>query len=111
MVEQGYYSNRIKELEDRKAELHGRLVTTKLSLDSVNKEIDACQEAMNNQTSAMRTDVDRRDEKILSLNHELAEAEDLISKLKLENTQLKHDLQNSEQRFTLLKEENSNLKL
>ena len=109
-MKKGYYSDRISELESRKAELQGRLVTTKLSLNSVNKEIEACKEAMNNQTKPMRTDADRKDEKILSLNKEIAEAEVLISNLKLENTQLKHDLQNSNEKINNLEQEISNLK-
>lgn len=109
-MEEGYYSKRLDELEKRKEELQGKIVTAKLSLKGVDKEIESCKEAMNNQTSAMRTDADRKDEKIASLTKQVVEAENLISELKLNNTQLKHDLQNSEQTIKKLKLENVELK-
>ncbi|WP_406533199.1 hypothetical protein [Methanobrevibacter sp.] len=91
-MDKHYYSKRIDELEKRKAELQGQLVTTKLSLKGVNKEIEACKEAIDNQTQVVRTDADRKDEIIMKLTNQIVEAESLIGELKLENTQLKNDL-------------------
>lgn len=110
MVEQGYYSKRIDELEMRKAELQGQLVSAKLSLKAINNEIESCREAMNSQTMALRTDIDRKDETIKSLKKKIKEAKDIISNLKLENTQLKHDLQNSKKKVDDLKKDSAILK-
>ena len=111
LMELGYYSNRIGELEKREAELKGTIVTAKLSLRAVNNEIEACKEAMNNQTWTVRTDADRKDEIIADLKKKVSKDENEISKLKLENTQLKHDLQNSRQETDALKRKNDDLKL
>ena len=103
-------------LEKRKEKLQGTIVTAKLSLKGVNKEIEVCKEAIDNQTQVVRTDADRKDETMLKLTNQIVEAESLIGELKLENTQLKHDLSNAkmrvddlEQKLELEKIKNENL--
>lgn len=103
MIEQGYYSNRIKELEERKAEVAGLLVTHKLTLKGIVKEITACKEAMNNQTHSINITKHNKDKKILELIKEVEKfkkiKEDYIKKnseLKKENLQLKKALEQSQ---------------
>ena len=81
----GYYSNRLDELKSRKSELTEQLVSVKLSLRGINKEISKCEEAMNNETSSVNI-IKNKDKEIsrLTSQNEL---------LKKENLQLKHELQ------------------
>lgn len=91
-MEEGYYSRRLDELEKRKIELLAQRRINKMSLDGVNKEIEVCKEAMNNQTKPINTYNNSKDAKILSLTEELDESKEINNLLKKEITQLKHDL-------------------
>lgn len=124
-MQQGYYTNRIKELEKRKEEVTGQLITSKLTLKGINKEIDNCYEYMNsahyqensseidsklvemehkilsleNTVKKMNKTINQKNGKIKSLNKVIGDKDHEISKLKLE-----HHLEQSK-----LQEEISNL--
>ena len=109
-MEEGYYSRRLDDLEKRKVELLAQRKINKMSLDGVNKEIEACKEAMNNQTKVVDTHADSKDTYILKLKNRLDEANKTINLLKKDKTQLKHDLTVNEQKIKRLKNENDDLK-
>ena len=93
MVELGYYSNRLDELEKRKEKLQGTIVTAKLSLNGVEREIEACKEQIDNLTTVMDDKADKKDKIIKTLENEIEELKEVNNSLKKENTQLKHDVQ------------------
>lgn len=109
-MEEGYYSNRIDDLEKRKIELLAQRKINKMSLDGVNREIEACKEAMNNQTKVVSTRTTSKDTYILKLEEELEEAKEVINLLKRDKTQLKHDLQTSEHKISELTDQIDDLK-
>jgi len=71
MVELGYYSNRLEQLEKRKEKLQGDLVIAKFGLKGVNKEIEACKEQMNNLTQVINDEADKKDKIILELENKI----------------------------------------
>ena len=109
-MDEGYYSKRLDDLEKRKIELLAQRKINKMSLDGVNREIEACKEAMNNQTKVVNTRTTSKDTYILKLEKELDESKDVINLLKRDNTQLKHDLQNYEHKISELTNEVDYLK-
>lgn len=109
MVEIEYYSNRINELEKRKEELLGKLVTTKLSLKGVDKEIECCKEAIENlvpkpiDETLKMTDKDKRiinlsksNERLSfenkKLNKKLFKLKQELEEVCLKNEELKNNL-------------------
>lgn len=104
-MEQGYYSKRLDDLEKRKIELLAQRKINKMSIDGVNKEIEACKEAMNNQTKVVSTRTTSKDTYILKLENELDEAKTVINLLKKDKTQLKHDLYIAQDKIKELKKE------
>ena len=95
MIEEGYYSNRIKELEERKAEVQGKLVTAKLTLEGIDDEIKKCEDAMqnlgsqhskeimekNNLIKTLRKKISKQEEHINHLNRVISDKESIISNL------------------------------
>ena len=104
-MEEGYYSKRLDDLEKRRIELLTQRKINKMSLDGVNREIEACKEAMNNQTKVVNTHATSKDAYILKLENQLDEAKKSINSLKKDNTQLKHDLQNASHKISELNDE------
>ena len=104
-MEEGYYSKRLDELEKRKIELLAQRKINKMSLDGVNREIEACKEAMNNQTKVVNTHTTSKDTYILKLENQLDEANDVINLLKRDKTQLKHDLSIAKDRINELEQQ------
>ena len=90
MVDLGYYSNRLDELEQRKAEVAGKLVSAKLSLKGINNEIEACKEAMNNLTSPVDTEKSIREIKFFQQSEKITELKQDIARLKDWNDYLKN---------------------
>lgn len=96
MVEQGYYSNRIKELEERKTKITAEIYANKLTLKSIDEEIEKCdatiqklgqpnyQEVikLNSKINNLKRDLTEKDNEITYLNNEVVERDDEIEKLK-----------------------------
>lgn len=96
MVEQGYYSNRIKELEERKIKITAEIYANKLTLKSIDEEIEKCdatiqklgqpnyQEVikLNSKINNLKRDLTEKDNEITYLNNEMVERDNEIKKLK-----------------------------
>lgn len=97
MVEQGYYSNRINELEERKAKVQGQLVTAKITLQGIDKEIAKCEDAMQNLGKQNEKEIILKNEKIKLLSKEITSKENKIMELNevIKNKNLKIDELNS----------------
>ena len=110
MVEQGYYSNRIKELEERKAEVTGQLVTAKLSLQSIEKEIQQCDDAMQKLGTNSEGEILRLNTKINSLTDKLAKKDKELKRLVKTSDNDKFEIQNLTKQVSKLKTEKAVLK-
>ena len=80
MTQQGYYSNRIKELEKRKEEVTAQLVTSKLTLKGINKEIENCFEYMNS-AHYNKDNTPQLQKEIEDLEHRLNVRENTLKKM------------------------------
>jgi len=109
MVELGYYSNRLEQLEKRKEKLQGDLVIAKFGLKGVNKEIEACKEQMNNLTQVINDEADKKDKIILEKKKKKEEWNKINNGLKKENDQLKHDLNGMKLDLRIEKRKNEKL--
>lgn len=117
MIEEGYYSNRIKELEKRKYEVQSKFVTAKLTLESINNEIIKCEEAMqnlgsqqskeimekNNLIKTLRKTISKQEEHINHLNRVISDKDSTIS-------ELEEVIKRYEQLLASTKAQNVNLK-
>lgn len=78
-LQQGYYSNRIKELEKRKEEVTAQVVTSKLTLKGINKEIQSCYEYMN--SAHYEADSSKIDSKLNEYEHKVLSLENTVKKM------------------------------
>lgn len=124
MVEAGYYSNRIDELEQRKNEVLGKLTTDKLTLKSIENEITKCSEAMQKLGNPINKELSLKGKEIAKLTDILVEKDseidslnDTITKInesnlkltdtveKLRNTNKKIQSENKLLKYNLMKAE------
>ena len=103
------YSERIAHNEKRIAELKGKIYTDKLTVKSLENENQRCFEAMNNLTSPIDTEKDKKDKKIFELTAELDEAKKTIKKLKKEKKQLKVKSQYLSAKLDELEKQDTNI--
>ena len=132
VVEAGYYSNRIDELEQRKNEVLGKLTTDKLTLKSIEKEMAKCSEAMQKLGNPIHKELSLKGKEIAKLTDILVEKDseiDLLNdtvaktnelnlklgdrinrlrevnkKIQFENKTLKYTLTKAERRIAFLEE-------
>lgn len=84
-MQQGYYTNRIKELEKRKEEVTAQMVTSKLTLKGIEKEIENCYEYMNSahyeaNSSKIDAKLNEYEHKVLSLENRIKKMGNTINK-------------------------------
>ena len=93
------YSERISHNEQRIAELKGKLVADKLSIQALEKENERCFEAMNNCTSVIDTEKTKKDKQILELTQTIEDLKIKNKKLRKEKSQLKTELDYTKQKL------------
>ena len=117
MMQQGYYTKRIDELEKRKEEVTAQLVTSKLTLKGINKEIENCYEYMNSANYAPEVDttpfeskikrmeqlIDRKNEEIENLKNDIKKLNKTISKKNKEIESLNTVIENKDYEMGTLK--------
>lgn len=81
MIEEGYYSNRIKELEERKSDVQSKFVTAKLTLESIDKEIKKCEDAMQNLGSQQSKEIMEKNKLIKTLRKKISKQDEHINHL------------------------------
>lgn len=89
MITEGYFDNRLKKLEKRKKELEKQYVTSRLSLKSIEREIEKCYDSMNSNEYAV-------------FKKENAELKSRISELEDDNQKLREHNEKLEQRISNL---------
>lgn len=80
-MQQGYYTNRITELEKRKEEVTAQVVTSKLTLKGIEKEIERCYEYMNSAHYNGEKDTSGMEERILYLENTIKKQKTRIKNL------------------------------
>ena len=93
------YSERISHNEQRIAELKGKLVADKLSIQALEKENQRCFEAMNDCTSVIDTEKTKKDKQILELTQTIEDLKTKNKKLRKEKSQLKTELEYTKQKL------------
>ncbi len=78
-MQQGYYSNRIKQLEERERDVTAEGVTSQLTLKAIKKEIKNCYEYMN--SAHYEADSSKIDEKLMEYEHKVLSLENTIKKM------------------------------
>lgn len=91
------YSERISENEKRIADLKGKLITTKLSIQALENENERCVEAMNNKTSVVNTD--SKDAKIVKLLNTIEKLKEEKFLLRCRIGQLEDELKSTTEKF------------
>lgn len=106
--EKDYFSNRIHRLEQRKIEHQGRITIHENSIKSINKRIEECKNAM--ESNSYSSEEFQKNQLISDLKKKVDSNQNIIKKLKKDNSQLKSKINNQNKKISSLKEEINELK-
>ena len=96
-MDNGYYSNRISELEKRKIDVSSRIYADKLTLKAINSEIAKCEDEMQHLGENLQDKLKTKENLIESLTEKLSMKNNEIESLKSQINNLNVKLNESEQ--------------